>query len=379
MKFTGPNNLGLADQWRDIHFGLQDRRLKGEDITLGAAIRAGFKAPNGRTLKLSDLKVETEAEAIDLILADLGINKQKTKLSDIVSLPETHNWIVPEIFLTAIEHGMRQDNAFYRSVVAETVSANSDEIKQPSIGFPSIEEQGMREGGRATTPAVGGLVEFSSRSVRATKFERTLNVPWEVQQFATLSQLQIFLTRLGKMWGLQLTRSAIDVLINGDAIDGSLAAGVVGVENTTNKLQWIDLIRVLTRFGRLGFMPTTVITTEAGAIHALNLDEFKNRQDGSALGQINIQGRLPTSWDYFMHSTVGADKFIFLDPAFALRQITVAGLRIESTRNAALDLTSTFVRMHHAYANIERQARVIVDQSIAYSGNQFPSWMAPID
>jgi hypothetical protein len=377
-KIKAPNSLGLISgsngdggNVRRIHDTLIELRKAGEDLTLTKAIERGaIKLESGQVLK--DI-------TIDKLLHDIGIDRKRDTLSAIVALPEDQRWIVPEIFLEAVELGMRADNAFYQAIVAQSIQRDTPEFQQPQISAPSIADQGLNEGGIATSPDEGVQVVFSSRGVKTTKFQRKLTIPEEVMRFSTLDQLDVFLVRLAKMWGLQLTRRAIDVLINGDAIGGGLAAGTIGVDDSSNGLQWIDLIRIMARAGRLGFQYTTVVSPEEGAVHVLNLPEFKNLQQGRSIGEVNLQGRLPTTWDYFMHSTVGTDNYIFVDPSAALVELVSMGLRVESEKLMNRDLTATYVRIQQGFANLFRDARVVVDQAVDFSGNPWPAWMTPID
>lgn len=297
----------------------------------------------------------------------------------VLDLPEDIRWIVPEIFLEIIELGMRQNNDFYQALIAGSVDMNTLTFNMPQIEAYNEADHGMQEGGIGTTPAEGVGVVFSSREVRTSKFERKIGIPHEVAKYSSLDQLQLFLTRLAKVWGLQLTRKAIDVLINGDQLDASWAAGTIGVDDSSNLLQWIDLIRIMTRMGRLGYAPTTAVTTEDNVVHVLNIDEFKNLQQGRSLGEARIQGRLPTSWDFYMHSVIGTDKYVFLDPAYAVQELVSEGMRIESERIISRDMSATYLRIQNGFANIMKDARIVVDQSVDFATTPWPAWMAPID
>ncbi len=377
-KYSGPNALGLLSdssgdngKIRHIYDTLIKLRKTGHDITLSQALKSGaVKFSAGVTLK--DI-------TLDKLLHDIGIDRKRDMLLAIVALPEDQRWIVPEIFLEAVEKGMRSDNAFYQAITAQSIQRDVAEFQQPQIEAPSIADQGLNEGGTATSPDEGVQVVFSTRGVKTTKFQRKLSIPEEVMRFSTLDQLDIFLVRLAKMWGLQLTRRAIDVLINGDALNGSLAAGTIGVRDTGNKLAWVDLIAVMARASRLGYEYTTVISTEDQAVHVLTLDEFKNLQQGRAIGEVRLQGRLPTTWDYFMHSVIGSGNYIFLDPSASLVELVSMGLRVESERIMARDMSATYVRIQQGFANLFRDSRVVVDEAQTIAAAPWPTFMTPLD
>ncbi len=365
------NKFGLVGKIQELHEGLNKKRLAGSDFTLTKAAKAGdVMLSNG--VPFQDITMKE-------LLKDLGIDTRKHTMQFVLDLPEDIRWIVPEIFLEIIELGMRQKNDFYQALIAGSIDMNTLTYNMPQISAYNEDDHGLQEGGIGTTPAEGVGVEFSSREVRTTKFERKIGIPHEVAKYSSLDQLQLFLSRLAKVWGLQLTRKAIDVILNGDQLTGTWAAGTIGVEDSSNGLEWIDLIRIHARMGRLAYQPTTVVTTEDNVVHVLTLPEFKNLQTGRSLGEARIQGRLPTTWDFYMHSVIGTDKYVFLDPAFTCQELVSEGMRIESERIISRDMSETYVRIQNGFANIMRDARIIVDQAVNFSGNSWPAWMAPID
>lgn len=369
MKHTMPNIHGVSGKLEKLHKELIRIRENGNDVTLTQASERGMVNLNGVpfTVPLKDL------------LVDLGIDTKKHTMKFVLDLPTDHRWIVPEIFLEIIELGMRQNNDFYQALIAGSVDRNTLEFQMPQISEYNEADHGLQEGGIGTTPAEGVGAVFSQRAVKTTKFERKIGIPHEVAKYSTLDQLQLFLTRLAKVWGLQLTRKAIDVILNGDQLTGTWAAGTIGVEDSSNLLEWIDLIRIHARMNRLAYNPTTVVTTEDNVVHVLNLPEFKNLQQGRSLGEARIQGRLPTTWDFYMHSVIGADNYVFLDPAFTCQELVSEGMRVESERLMERDMSNTYVRIQNGFANIMRDARIIVDQSVNFSANPWPAWMTPID
>ncbi len=380
-----PNRLGIlskdAHNLEFIHKQLNTMRVGGKDILFSSALERGvLKAANGAKIVLAAGEGDGGLNVFDQFLQDVGIDKYQDTTSFVLALPEDQHWIVPEFFLEAIEQGMRSQNEFYQALIANVVTQETLEFQQPELGPPSIVGQGLNEGAAGTTPEEAQQVTFNSRGIRTTKFERQILLTHEVQKYSTLDQLQVMLVRVAKMWGLQLTRRAIDVLINGDATNGSLAAGTIGVEDLSNGLQWLDLIRIMARARRLGYTYTTVVTGEEETIHVLNLPEFKNLQQGRSLGEVRLQGRLPTTWDYFMHSVVGAGLYIFLDPTATLSEFVSEGLRVESEKIMQKDVSATYVRIQQGFGNLFKDARILVDSTVDFSpSNEWPVDYTPID
>jgi hypothetical protein len=101
--------------------------------------------------------------------------------------------------------------------------------------------------------------------------------------FSSLSLLQIFLEDFGRLFGNTLNNLAVDTIVNGEQADLSEAATVIGVENTTNGITWLDLTRVAIRLGLVGQVGTQIIANETTGLNFLNLTEVKNRFLGTPL------------------------------------------------------------------------------------------------
>ncbi len=385
LKRKAPNSLQLLDtedfkgihrtggKIRDLHEQLNKLRegsdaRGGREITLQKALDRG-------ELSINDVPVTDMT--VDKLLVDIGIDKHSDRLDAVINLPQDQRWIVPELFLDPIEKGIRQENDFLQALIATTQDVAQLVAQQPQIEIHNS-GQDMVEGSTGTAPEEGETVVFSSRSIKTEKFEKKVSIPSEVTQFATLDQLDLFLRNLAKRWGLKQTRRALDVLINGDRTDGANDAGVFGVEDGAD-FAWKDFTRVSTRFRRLGYTPTTVVATEDNVIDVMNITEFKNREDGTSLGTIRVQGGLITQWDFFAHSLISANQLLFLDPAFACQELVSQGMRVESERIMEKDLTATYVRMRNAFAILFRDARGLMDKSVTIAGTPFPPFMNPVD
>lgn len=87
----------------------------------------------------------------------------------------------------------------------------------------------------------------------------------------------IFLRDFGIQLGYAMDNLAIDTGINGDKIDGSESAPVIGVGTTSEGIQYRDLLRIWIRGSRMGRNFTSMIGGEDEALNILDLPEFKVR------------------------------------------------------------------------------------------------------
>jgi len=118
-----------------------------------------------------------------------------------------------------------------------------------------------------------------------------------------------------------------------------------------------------------------VIATEDGINTLLNLEEFKTAKKGD-LVKVNLLTPLPTDLKFCAHSSVGANKFLVGSSTAMAMQGTVFPLEVESDKIIAKRIEEAVASITTDIINVQRDARVIIDQSITYAANGFPTWMA---
>jgi len=145
-------------------------------------------------------------------------------------------------------------------------------------------------------------------------------------------------------------------------------------------LLYTDLVAAWIRGSRLGRLYDTIIAGEAMANKIMNLTEFKDKQAGTPQQSMVLNEILPSQSQVFVSAQVPADKIILLDKRFALVKLTSAPLLVEGEKIVSKQIQGSYASITTGFANIFRDARVVIDQSLARvdgGGNDFPSWMTP--
>lgn len=341
-------------QWKDL-MADEDTRYLGAEI-----VRNGVKRGMGLAQR------EQIAEMRNRAMASFGPVTTEANGGQ--------RFVSPEYFLDPVNRGAVQSTFYPDLVVRE------ETVPQPTATIPRINlsDAELKDATEASTIEEGSIT-YDTKEVKIKKKAREIKITYEALEFSSLSLVQLFMEDVGRILGHTLNGMAVETIINGDQADLSEAAAVIGVENTTNKVTWLDITRAAIRFGLLGRQPIQIIGNETTALDYLNLAEVKNRQQPAApLLATMMKSLLTMPTDLYVSTKVGANKVVLQDPSVSLVQLTAMPLMVETERIISKQITGSAVSIMTGFAKLQRNASVVIDGSIAYSGNQFPAWMAPL-
>nr|DAQ15897.1 MAG TPA: major capsid protein [Caudoviricetes sp.] len=317
--------------------------------------------------------------SLDSFYAAIGVNPAFHTMENLASMPdfeEGYRWLRPEIIREAVRLGFRR-NPIYTSLIAGEESVTQKKVTMPQINMSDATPEILGE--TETIPV--GTVSFGEKDVKLRKIGTGLKVSDEVQKYVPLNILSLYLQDAGVKLGLGLDTMAIDVLINGDDTSGRFAAPVIGVADTTKGIQYIDMLRLWLRMGRLGRQPSGMISNEEPALKILMMDEFRKWSQNSANAKQNInlkiQTPIPQSQDYLVHGAMPSDgeKLGFIDNTSALIKLNASALQVESERIAERQLNGTYVTLETGFAKLFTDAFVILDGGQAFTSQGFPAFM----
>lgn len=304
------------------------------------------------------------------VYCELGINPHTTTLERLLTLDDDSRWLVPEIFRDAIRLGMRLD-PWYKDLVAL-----SEPIAQPTLVMPYIEDTPTAEPESVLeAETIGtGVVTYGTKDVKISKVGVGIGMTYECLRYTNINLLSLFMQRIGTKLGHLLNGNLVTVLMNGDQADGSEAAAIIGV-TTAGTLTYADIVRIWVRMGRLVTPVDNSVAGEAMVNTLLAIDEFKTPYAGSPQYPLVVKTPIPSSLNVYCHDNVTANRIIFLDKKQAIVQLTAAPLMVESEKIISKQIDQSFATITTGFANIFRDARVVLDSSIAYAANGFPARM----
>lgn len=310
---------------------------------------------------------------------DLGINASVDTIQNIVTQPdESVRWLVPEIIRDAIRLGLRK-NPIWRDFIA-----SEQQLANPSVIIPSwnMSEAMPRYVGEGES-IPKGAVSFGQKTMKFRKLGKGLRITYEVAQYVTVNVMSIFLQDFGVKLNLGLDSLLIDILINGEQADGSESAPIVGIGTAgLANFTYQDLLRVWIRMSMLGRMPFGIIGGEAAALQVLNLNEFKTNTVGGqqAAGvapnaRLDLRTPIPTTSSYYIHGAVPNNYQILVDRSSAVIKYNVQPLLVETDKIVSNQTLETYCSLTTGFGILYRDARVVINAAVAFSGNGFPTWM----
>jgi hypothetical protein len=343
----------------------------------------GYKGQLGEiSAKLSELRAKNiDAKLSDVVKKTLnmdmlgfyqgmGIDPSSATIKNLMELPDVSvRFLVPEMIMDALRLGLR------RAPIWPNIIAGEQPVSQTTVVMPHIDmaDSAPRYVGEAESIPIGDI-SYGQKTVKIHKIGRGIKISYEVREYVAINMVSVFLQDMGFKLGHALDTLAIDTLINGDQTDGSESAAVVGIGVPT-AMEYEDLLRVWLRMGRIGRTPDFIIGGETMAINTLMLEEFKQRYQGTTDKTLEVITPIPQRASYAIHGAVPANQQIVIDSQSALIKLNAKPLMVESERIVSNQTEATYASLTTGFANIFRDGRVIMDQSLDFASNGFPAFM----
>lgn len=400
-------SYGLKTKVTEMVKRMDARRKKGDDVSLRSFMAETYKAEDGSPLQPEHL------------FAELDINPSRTQFKTVMDSEETahlgaeiiregikrgmglqqreqiaefkrqmiasfapitgeqaggQRFVSPEIFLDPVNRGVVQSTFYPDLVVTE------ETVDQPQVIVPRINlsDAKLMDSAEAATIEEGSI-SYDTKTVTLAKKARAIKQTYESIQFSSLSLVQLYMQDVGRILGHTLNGMAVETILNGDQADLSENAAVIGVESTVNGITWYDIARVAIQFGLIGRTGLQAIGNATSTLNYINLPEVKNKQfAGAALLPTMVKTPLQMPEELYASTKVPTSKLVIQDPSASLVQLTAVPLMMETEKIVMKQIQGTVVSIYTGFAKLQRNASIVIDGSIAFSGNGFPAWMQPL-
>lgn len=334
-----------------------------------------YRAGNDQ-LKPTDISLDEYSQGMfglskDALLEKMGINPKLTTMQNIYSMPDQSiRWIVPEIIRDVITLGMRQA-PFYPNIIASDQPISGLQAIMPSVNMSDAAPAKVNEA--ETIPL--GDISFGQKSVRLFKIGKGFKLTDEVKNYVSLDVLSIYLRDFGVQLGYAMDSLAIDAIINGNMIDGSESAPVIGVADTTEGIVYKDLLKIWVRAARMGRNFQTMVGSEDQAVELLDLPEFKNRTQGTTQATLDIKSPVPNKASMYIHPGTPANEVLLIDPTAALIKLTARQLMLESERIVSNQTEAIYASLTTGFCKMYKDAALLLDSTKAFTSYGFPTFM----
>ena len=306
----------------------------------------------------------------EAVFQELGIQPHIDTISNLTTVPDTDLvWVLPEIFRTAINLGIRK-NAIWPKLVTADQPVSQRKISMPYVNMSDAAPKKINEG--ATIPL--GDVSYGQRDVSIWKMGRGFKLTDEVVQYVSINTLSIFLRDFGLKLGIGLDTLMLRTALNGDQPNGVNSAPVIGV-TTPNTLAYKDLLKLWVRGSRLGRTYNNMISGENFAIDMLDMDEFKLRTSGTTQATLDLKTPVPNSANLYIHGIIPTNQLMVMDKSVAMVKLTAKALMVESERIVSNQTQATHATLTTGFSKLFDDSVVVIDKSLNITTAGFPAYM----
>lgn len=300
----------------------------------------------------------------------IGINPRVDTMANIFSMPDDSvRWVVPEIIRAAVTLGMREA-PFYPNLIASDQPISGLSAIMPYINMSDAAPSKINEA--ETIPM--GTISYGQKSVNLFKIGKGIKITDEVRSYVSLDVLAIFLRDFGIQLGYAMDTLSLDVLINGNKLDGSESISTIGVKQA-NTLAYRDILRIWIRASRMGRNFDNMIGGEDMALDILDLDEFKVKHSGTTQANLLLKTPVPNSANFFIHTGVPENTTLLLDKRAAMIKLTAQQLKLESERIVSNQTSGVYATLTTGFSKMYQDASLLLDMSKAISAYPFPTFM----
>jgi len=346
-----------------------------EAVTQAHSLRQATKNARPIEYSLDDMaKMKFGFSSAQGMYDALGIDPSFQTIGSLSSMSdynENYRWLIPEVVREAVSLGLRR-NPVYPSLIAAEEAVDQMKVTLPHINMSDATPE--RVGETETIPV--GSVSFGEKDVKLHKIGTGLTISDEVQKYVSLNILSLYLQDAGVKLGLGMDTMAIDTLLNGDNGSSNYAAPVIGIEGGAGDIAYFDLLRAWIRMGRLGRLPSAMLSDEGAALTILQLDEFKGKNYNNKKQNINIKTPIPQSQDYLIHGAMPSGQRLgLIDSSSALMKMNSTALLVENERIVNRQMNGTYVTITTGFAKLFRDAFLVLDGTLDFATNGFPDFM----
>lgn len=319
-------------------------------------------------ISLEELVKESYGVSEQDFFKKIGINTKVDTMANVFTMPDPSvRWVVPEIIRSAVTLGIRTA-PFYPNLITSDQPISQLSAIMPYVNFSDADPAKINEA--ETIPL--GTISYGQKNVGLFKIGKGLKITDEVRDYVSLDVMAIYFRDFGVRLGYALDSLAIDTAINGNKVDGSESAPVIGVR-TVGSYTYKDLLRLWVRAARLGRNFTTIIGGEDTAIDLLDLPEFKVRQQGTTEATLIVHSPIPNRADFYIHPGIPDDQVMMIDKSAAMIKLTAKALMMESERIVSNQTQATYATLTTGFAKMYQDATIMMDRTQSFNG--FPSFM----
>lgn len=357
----------------------EEKKAKGKELlkslpSIGrtlTSLRTASATGPGADISLDKYLKENLGISQSDFLQGIGVNTKVETINNLFGYPGTeYRWVVPEILREAILTGIRQA-PIYPNLIVSDQPVSQLQVTMPYVNMSDANPAKINEA--ETIPL--GTISYGQKQVSIFKIGKGIKISDEVKNYVSLDVVGIFFRDHGIKMGYAMDSLAFDTIINGDLINGTESAPVVGVGDNTQGIAYRDLLRIWVRGARLGRNFTTMVGGEDMTLDLLDLPEFKDRQAGTTQATLTVKSPVPRNADIYVHGAIPDTSLLLIDTSAALIKLTAQPLLLESERIVSNQTEGYYSTITTGFAKMYKDASLLVDSTVDFANSGFPSFM----
>lgn len=307
----------------------------------------------------------------ELSTGDIGkLLKDHTTFSSTKSYDSEYRFLIPELIIDAIDLSYMNAGISRKWIALKQPMGNSDEITLPyitiGVGMPS------RIGEGASIPK--GRIKMSQKKASSFKIGEGFQFTYELLRRAKIPLMAKSMESVGQMLALGRDTENMRIVLNGEQNNGSESAAVIGVENPSLGFQAKDIKRAVARLKRLGFNIDRMIVGEDDGIDISNLPEFRGYAGDTKQANIRTILGLPPNLEMDTY-VLPSNQIVLFDSNKTLIELESNGYLVEQQGESDTQTVNLWITDRIGSAIHRRDARLIIDKSIAFNSLGFPDFM----
>lgn len=278
-------------------------------------------------------------------------------------------FLLPQVILDAIYLGYVNSGMHLNWIIRTQNTNGQDRATFPYIimGNGAVGKTAEGADAKMTT------VEIGQKRPTTTKLTGGIEMTYEVLRGTTLINLADALSYIGEQMAMKADAMAIKVLINGDMTDNSEAAPVIGV-GTIGQFKSKDIKRVIAQMTRLMYNSSRMITGLETGLDIDELPEFAGYSGETKQFRTPPLG-VPANFTREIFTMPSANQALLIDPTRAMVKLEESGVMIEQDKNIKNQTVIGVVSMSIGFAIARRNGRVLLDKTVDFATDGFPSYM----
>lgn len=279
--------------------------------------------------------------------------------------PPVLQFLLPELVMEVIDTQYKGGSK-HKNWIAYEAPATRDIILpyfEGSMGVPTF----VAEGGDAPM----GRIKMSEKTINTKESKGGFEISDKLLRGTSILNLSTAIGKVGFEMGLIEDIAAVEVLVNGEANYPAESMSVIGVKSA-NTLTMRDLIYPFAVLAELGFSPNTMIAPSSTWADIHELDYWKGFSGETR--PVNSKRIIPAELTEDSYP-VGGNKVIVFDKSKTLMKATGTQMFIEQDRDIRKGGTFAVATQDYAFGKLDAAAGLLVDVSLALSGNDIPDSM----